>query len=242
MSFLFLFLDGVGLGADNLDTNPFSRAELPHLHGLLDGRRLLAESAPFEGERASLIPLDACLGVGGLPQSATGQATLLTGVNVPASIGYHYGPKPNPEVAVFLRNGNLFSRLEKTNRKAAFLNAISRPEAIARTPDVFGHPAGGIYRRPAAHRRRSHRRKGDWPTSPQGWCDHLGLSGRLSWSLPSRRRRLSWPSPTTSPSSSTGSATTPATSRTWLRQCICWKSSAVLGGLLNVGMTGAGWF
>ncbi len=123
MPFLFLFLDGVGLGANHPETNPFARAELPNLHALLEGRRLLGESAPFEGERASLLALDACLGVEGLPQSATGQATLLTGQNVPAAIGYHYGPKPNPLVAEFLRNGNLFSQLGKAGQRAALLNA-----------------------------------------------------------------------------------------------------------------------
>jgi len=121
--FLFIFLDGVGLGADDPETNPFARLELPHLQGLLGGRRLLAENAPFHGERASLLPLDACLGVPGLPQSATGQSTLLTGENIPAALGQHYGPKPNPPIAAFLKNGNLFRTLKERGLRAGFLNA-----------------------------------------------------------------------------------------------------------------------
>jgi len=81
------------------------------------------ESIPFSGLRASLIPLDACLGVGGAPQSATGQATLLTGQNVPATIGYHYGPKPDSAVADLLQNGNIFSVLRKHGKQAKFINA-----------------------------------------------------------------------------------------------------------------------
>jgi hypothetical protein len=123
MSFLFLFLDGVGLGSSDPTINPLVRAAMPNLQSLLGGRRLVLETAPFHGERASLLALDACLGVGGLPQSATGQAVLLTGLNVPQIIGYHYGPKPNPEVAAFLHNGNLFSRLSAAGRRVAFLNA-----------------------------------------------------------------------------------------------------------------------
>ena len=42
----------------------------------------------------------------GAPQSATGQATLLTGRNVPAEIGYHYGPKPNPAVSAINKAPN----------------------------------------------------------------------------------------------------------------------------------------
>lgn len=69
---------------------------MPTLQGLLDGRRLLADSAPFANGRASLLALDAELGVKGPPQSATGQAVLLTGRNIPAELGYHYGPSPTP--------------------------------------------------------------------------------------------------------------------------------------------------
>lgn len=123
MRILFLFLDGVGLGADDPDANPWARATLPHLTALLGGRRLIAAAAPLETERATLLAVDACLGVAGLPQSATGQAVLLTGRNVPAEIGYHYGPKPNPAVAEFLRNGNLFRTLVATGQRAALLNA-----------------------------------------------------------------------------------------------------------------------
>jgi 2,3-bisphosphoglycerate-independent phosphoglycerate mutase len=123
MKILFLFLDGVGLGSDDPARNPFARASMPTLQNLLAGQRLLANVVPLESPRASLLALDACLGVAGLPQSATGQAVLLTGQNVPAILGYHYGPKPDPAVAEFVRNGNLFSRLLTARRRVAFLNA-----------------------------------------------------------------------------------------------------------------------
>jgi 2,3-bisphosphoglycerate-independent phosphoglycerate mutase len=123
LNFLFIFLDGVGLGRDDSSKNPFARAYMPALQELLGGQRLLAGVAPWEGERASLLALDAGLGIAGVPQSATGQATLLTGVNVPAEVGYHYGPKPNAAVAEFLRNGNLFNTFKKAGRQAALMNA-----------------------------------------------------------------------------------------------------------------------
>lgn len=123
MRVLFIFLDGVGLGADDPEINPWARVDMPNLQNLLGGRKLLAASAPYHGERATLLPLDAALGVPGLPQSATGQAVLLTGINVPAEIGEHYGPKPNPAVAKYLLNGNLFSQLRESGKSAALLNA-----------------------------------------------------------------------------------------------------------------------
>lgn len=122
MNFLFLFLDGVGLGPDTPD-NPFTQAHMPNLLNLLGGQRLILGSLPIESQRATLVALDVCMGVAGLPQSATGQATLLTGVNVPAMLGYHYGPKPNLTVTEFLRNDNLFIGLQDNGRRVALLNA-----------------------------------------------------------------------------------------------------------------------
>jgi hypothetical protein len=124
MKLLFLFLDGIGLGEDDAQINPLARANMPRLRELLGGKSLTRHAAPHENSRASLISIDPNLGVSGLPQSATGQAVLLTGINVPAEIGYHYGPKPNPEVASYLNNGNtLFNWLRAEEKTAALLNA-----------------------------------------------------------------------------------------------------------------------
>ncbi|RPJ20815.1 MAG: metalloenzyme domain-containing protein, partial [Chloroflexi bacterium] len=123
MRVLFIFLDGIGLGENDPETNPFARAKMPNLNKLLEGRSLLKDAAPFQGERATLLAIDPAVGVSGLPQSATGQAILLTGINIPAELGYHYGPKPNPEVAAYLKEATLFSRFAKEGKKAVLLNA-----------------------------------------------------------------------------------------------------------------------
>ncbi|HSL43796.1 MAG TPA: hypothetical protein VK897_10215 [Anaerolineales bacterium] len=123
MRVLFIFLDGIGLGENDSQTNPFARAKMPNLNNLLEGRSLLKDAAPFYGERASLLAVDPAVGVSGLPQSATGQAILMTGINIPAELGYHYGPKPNPAVAAYLKEATLFSRFTKEGKKAALLNA-----------------------------------------------------------------------------------------------------------------------
>jgi hypothetical protein len=122
MRVLFIFLDGIGLGENDRETNPFARAKMPNLNKLLDGRSLLKNAVPFHGEHASLLAIDPAVGVSGLPQSATGQAILLTGINIPAELGYHYGPKPNPAVAAYLKEATLFSRFAKEGKKAALLN------------------------------------------------------------------------------------------------------------------------
>ena len=123
MKILFLFLDGIGLGADNPEINPFARANMPYLEALLGRQKLTRSAAPFESELISLQAVDPNLGVKGLPQSATGQAVLLTGINIPAELGYHYGPKPNPEVAQYLDGGTLFAKTIQVGKKTSLLYA-----------------------------------------------------------------------------------------------------------------------
>jgi len=123
MTVLFIFLDGVGLGGNDPTVNPFIYAEMPNLRKILAGQGLLAQTAGYHGEYGSLLALDATLGVGGLPQSATGQAVLLTGRNVPAEIGYHYGPKPDKATAQSLVDGGIFGDLVRNGKSAALINA-----------------------------------------------------------------------------------------------------------------------
>jgi hypothetical protein len=122
---LFLFLDGVGLGDDDPEINPFAIARLPTLHRLLDGGRLVRGTPALDNPltHSRFIPTDASLGVRGAPQSASGQAAILTGLNVPALIGSHWGPKPNEAVAAILQRENVFMTLAGLGLPATLINA-----------------------------------------------------------------------------------------------------------------------
>ena len=56
MKFLFLFMDGIGLGPDSPETNPLAAAHMPHLTELLEGHKLVSGSAPLETAHASPAP------------------------------------------------------------------------------------------------------------------------------------------------------------------------------------------
>lgn len=116
-----LFLDGVGLGVDNPHTNPFAFAKLPHLTTLL-GEKWYATRETITTARATLVPTDANLGVDGLPQSASGQAALTTGRNVPLLIGRHIGPWPTKEIRLEILRGNLFRDIHANGGKVALFN------------------------------------------------------------------------------------------------------------------------
>jgi 2,3-bisphosphoglycerate-independent phosphoglycerate mutase len=115
------FMDGVGLGSTDTAVNPFVMAELPHLTALLGEGWYTWQHGYFSTNRASLIATDACLGVTGRPQSATGQATILTGRNIPQQIGQHYGPKPSPLVTAAIEEGTLFHEVVAAGGRAALL-------------------------------------------------------------------------------------------------------------------------
>ncbi len=122
MRLLFVFVDGVGLGKEQQD-NPFYVNETPGLTKILDGKRLTCASAGHAGCKASLVGLDAALGVPGLPQSATGQASIFTGVNAPAILGCHLNGYPEIRLRRLLSAKGIFRQLKKKGRKVIFANA-----------------------------------------------------------------------------------------------------------------------
>jgi hypothetical protein len=112
------------------------------LERLLEGRRPLASDAPFHGELASLIGIDATLGAPGTPQSGTGQTALLTGEDAVALHGRHFGPWVPTRLRPLLREHNVLVRAQAAGRRVAFANAYPRElaEIAARAAE---HPAEG---------------------------------------------------------------------------------------------------
>jgi hypothetical protein len=131
---IFLFLDGVGVGADDPTVNPLAAAQMPVLRDLLDGHPPTASTGRFATAQAHLIPTDAHMGVPGRPQSATGQTAILTGINAPARLGEHYGPRPDQRVRDILDEGGIFARLNEQGLPSYFCNAYPEGyfKAIAR--------------------------------------------------------------------------------------------------------------
>ncbi len=118
---LFLFLDGVGLGRDDSSINPFAAAKTPFLESLLGGK-LTGRLEPFATNDIIFRHLDATLGFSGLPQSATGQTTLLTGKNGADIMRGHYGPYPGPTLKKELDQGTLFSEVISLAQQATLAN------------------------------------------------------------------------------------------------------------------------
>lgn len=107
MRLLVLFFDGVGLGPDDPRTNPFAASSTPTLDGVVGGT--WTRPRPVAAGEHVFVPLDATLGVEGLPQSATGQSTLISGRDAVRAMDGHWGPWPGPTLKRFLAEGELFA-------------------------------------------------------------------------------------------------------------------------------------
>lgn len=132
---IFIFLDGVGLGEDDPAANPLAvRNRYPVFERLLEGHLPTGVTGRLSTAHAELVPVDAQMGLPGRPQSATGQAAILTGANAPARVGEHYGPRPDARVRALLDEGTLFSWLRRAGRPTWFSNAYPQRyfDAVAR--------------------------------------------------------------------------------------------------------------
>jgi len=122
-SVVIVFLDGVGLGVADPEVNPFMHVEMSTAQALLGVPYLTREAAGTVNNNAALLGLDASLGVPGLPQSGTGQTTILTGQNAAAALGEHYGPYPNQTLREMLVQDGIFKTLLDAGQPVAYANA-----------------------------------------------------------------------------------------------------------------------
>lgn len=122
MSVLMIFVDGFGLGESNVD-NPYHLARTPFLDSILGGHCLYDQKEVLKTSRAVLFPTDARLGVAGIPQSATGQTTLWTGINAARTAGRHVQAFPTSSLRNILASRSIFKTMADTGRRATFANA-----------------------------------------------------------------------------------------------------------------------
>lgn len=119
MRVICIFLDGVGIGSDDPTRNPFATLS----SGLFPVGTPTRQKVGYNGVA---IPTDACLGVPGLPQSATGQTALFSGANAAQRLGQHLSGFATPTLIEILRQESLFIRALRQGYRATFANAYGR--------------------------------------------------------------------------------------------------------------------
>lgn len=139
-----IFVDGVGLGDADPEHNPLAAVPMPVVDRLIGGplvleqARRLAHPSAHAARPARLTAIDACLDVPGLPQSATGQTTLLSGVNASKVLGRHLSGLPTSTLVSILREHSLFKQLRDAGLTATFANPF--------TEDYFAAVDAGRWR------------------------------------------------------------------------------------------------
>ncbi|MBN2031161.1 alkaline phosphatase family protein [bacterium] len=115
---LLIFVDGLGLGSDDPLRNPCVQDHLNIFDCYENG-----DGIHSAGRGGFLLPTDATLGVDGLPQSGTGQSTLLTGINCSKLLGRHLQGYPNSRLRDILRQYSLLKQVKEMGCRPAFINA-----------------------------------------------------------------------------------------------------------------------
>lgn len=118
---LLFFIDGLGLGAKDASNNPccFSSHYFCHFCEDTFPKRF----APF----TCAVGLDANLDITGLPQSATGQTALLTGINAAKVLNRHLNGFPNAKLRDLISRHSILKWFVEHGYKAAFLNTFRPP-------------------------------------------------------------------------------------------------------------------
>jgi 2,3-bisphosphoglycerate-independent phosphoglycerate mutase len=120
---IFIFLDGFGIGKLS-QSNPFVSAPMPFIHSLLDGP--LVSGLEIVSDTLVLKPIDATLGVEGVPQSATGQTALLTGVNAAVLLGQHLPAYPSERLIRVIQEHSILKQAVDACRRATFANPYTK--------------------------------------------------------------------------------------------------------------------
>ncbi|SDW75801.1 phosphoglycerate mutase [Marininema mesophilum] len=122
---ILLFIDGVGLGEEKA-YNPWASLSTPHLNGFLGGS-LVHQTTQIKGRRGiALLSANPSMGLAGLPQSATGQATIFTGRNAPQAMGAHQSGFPFRRLREWVEQDNIYHQFAHREMTAAFANSYTR--------------------------------------------------------------------------------------------------------------------
>ncbi|MCX8056808.1 MAG: metalloenzyme [Ignavibacteria bacterium] len=119
---MMIFVDGLGIGKNNPEINPLVRFKFNFFNSFFGSFPTLRKSF-LSNKVFTIRPINATMGVSGLPQSGTGQTAIFCGFNASKFIGKHFGPYPYSTLKPLIKEKNIFTELEKKNFKTYFSNA-----------------------------------------------------------------------------------------------------------------------
>lgn len=123
-----VFIDGFGLGANDPASNPFITANIPFIRGLMAGNSLHREIIGQGLAKSDFIikPTETLLNVPGIPQSATGQTVLFTGINAAMIAGRHVNGFPTKSLRQIINQYSIFKVIHQSGGRAVFANTFTK--------------------------------------------------------------------------------------------------------------------
>lgn len=126
-SVILFFIDGLGIGVKN-EFNPLNSSEnlMPIANFVDQTNHIFLDGV--------LIPTDACLGIEGRPQSASGQTTIYTGINAPKYLGKHTQGFPNEKLRGLIKEKSIFLQLKQKGIEPNIFANVYTPKFFEKTP------------------------------------------------------------------------------------------------------------
>ena len=119
---ILFFIDGLGLGPDDPVSNPMRTL----FTELMSGGKLINREKPLFFPGGVLVPTDALLDVPGIPQSATGQTSLFTGINAQKHIGLHLSAYPGGKLKKLIEEHSIMKVLSSRGISTTAANLYSQ--------------------------------------------------------------------------------------------------------------------
>ncbi len=126
-SVILFFIDGLGIG-DKIQSNPVFKIKNiePLANFKNDDKKEI-----FDG---ILVPTDPRLGMEGRPQSASGQTTILTGINAAKVLGNHKQGFPNQRLRDVIKENSIFLQLKNKKIEPNIFANTYTPQFFNETP------------------------------------------------------------------------------------------------------------
>lgn len=118
ISLIFVFIDGFGIAPKEQSFNPVKEFGKEIFSAL----SFATKELPYRG---ILVPTDPLLHTPGLPQSATGQTALLTGIDAVRFEGRHIPALPTTKLRKIIAEYSIFKRLRDKGSLATFANGFT---------------------------------------------------------------------------------------------------------------------
>jgi 2,3-bisphosphoglycerate-independent phosphoglycerate mutase len=114
--YFIIFIDGLGIGKNNKTINPVSHIKNSIFYNFNQINR------KYIKDNTLIIPINANLLKNQIPQSATCQSSLFTGINTAKLNGRHIPGFPNKHIRKIVFENNIFLKFKEKGLKTNFIN------------------------------------------------------------------------------------------------------------------------